>query len=100
MILKLMNGENLSDDNTSKGCRIVDQVREVNFYHTNCPVVIDGESVSEEAAKNFVSESAIDVTYESPNRELLQETFILHGNAYLMNDGGKTIQSFAKDSYK
>jgi len=77
MILKLMSGEDLPDDDCGKGCRIVDQVREANYY-TNEPT----------------QEKIIIVTYETPNRSLLQETFTLYGNAYLMNDNGKTLQSY------
>lgn len=76
MILKLMNDENLPDDNPAKGFRIVDQVREVTLSRTE------------------TGEQMLDVVYRIPNDNLLDERFILQGNAYLMNDAGKTIQPF------
>lgn len=83
MILKMLSSENLDDDNFSKGCRVVDNVCEVHFHQTD-----------------IKEEHMLSVTYRSPNRGLLVENFILSGNAYLMNNDGKTIQSFACDSYR
>ena len=77
-----MSSENLADDNTSKRCRVIDYVGEISFKTLD------------------TGEAAIDVCYVKPNRGSMTETFVLKGNAYLMNDDGKTIQSFAKDSYK
>lgn len=82
MILKMMSGENMFDDNTSKGCRVVDNVCEVHYHQID------------------TKEQMLSVTYNSTNRGLMQEDFILSGNAYLMNNDGKTIQSFACDSDK
>lgn len=84
MILKLMSSENMSDDNTGKGCRIVDDV---------CEVLYSKREVKEETEVTY--ETILDVTYRSPNRGTLTETFYMQGNAYLMNDSGKTIQSYA-----
>lgn len=77
MILKLMSEENLSDDDMAKSCSIIDYVNEVNYRSTG------------------TGEMALDVQYTKANREATTETFILRANAYLMNDAGKTIQSFA-----
>ena len=76
MILKLMSYSQEHECGTYGGCRIVDKVRDVLFRHPG-------------------SEQALDVTYEEPNRGLLTETFILQGNAYLMNDQGKTLETFS-----
>lgn len=78
MFLKLMGSENLFDDNTSKGCRIVANVAEVNFYRNG-----------------GTGDPCLDVTYSIANRGTLTETFVMDGNAYLMNDSGKTFQSFS-----
>lgn len=77
MILKLMGTENLPDGDMAKPCQIIDYINEVKYVCLG------------------TGERALDVQYSKPNRELSSERFILHGNAYLMNDGGKTIQSFA-----
>ncbi len=77
MILKLMDCDcTLMDDSQLKGCRIVDGVQEVRLHRLG------------------TDEMALDVQYRVPNRGLDAETFVLSANAYLMNDGGKTIQSF------
>ena len=78
MFLKLMSDEDLMDDNTSKGCTIVSNVIEAKY-----------------SMRPSLGEASIDVTYSMSNRGTDTETFTLKGNAYLMNDNGKTIQSFA-----
>jgi hypothetical protein len=37
------------------------------------------------------------VTYSEPRCDFETELFVLKGNAYLMSDSGKTIQSYACD---
>jgi hypothetical protein len=78
MLLKLMSSENKPDDSTSKGCTIIDKVRDITYFK-NEPT----------------NEMCLRVTYSEPLRELITELFTLSGNAYLMNDSGKTIQSYA-----
>ena len=79
MILKLMSPEDKPDDNPSKGCRIVCDVVETHYY------------LHEESGK-----MRLDVHYTQPHQGGMKfETFVLDGNAYLMNEQGKTINSFA-----
>ena len=146
MILNMMSGENLPDDNTGKSCRIVDDVCEVYYskreietgkhilFETGDDMVpnaitdrngevclsmckncgrVESELISEprcfyktattssvlKTEEPATYECSLDVTYRTPNRGTLTETFILHGNAYLMNDSGKTINSYACDPY-
>ena len=83
MILKMMSAENLSDSSAGKSCAIVSDVREVRYVRTG-PLDKTGQPC----------EAKLHVTYETALRELLQETFTLEGNAYLMNDQGKTVSAF------
>ena len=82
MLLKLMmdggkiEGRAMADDHPMKPFRIIDDIREVSSHRLD------------------TGEMAIDVNYKSENRGLFSETFILSENAYLMNDSGKTVQTF------
>jgi len=80
MLLKLMSSENKPDDSMSKGCTIIDKIRDVTYFK-----------------ETKTNEMCLRVTYSEPLRELCSELFVLKGNAYLMNDSGKTIQSYACD---
>ena len=73
-----MSSENKPDDSMSKGCAIIDKIRDVTYFRNE-----------------QTNEMCLRVTYSEPLRELITELFILSGNAYLMNDSGKTIQSYA-----
>lgn len=77
MILKIMGPEPGFDTDENKSFRLVSNVNEVN-YKINEPT---GETI-------------LSVLYAQNNRSLMEETFVLQNNAYLMNDDGKTIQSF------
>lgn len=76
MILKLMSNENLPDDDAKKAFTIIANVNEVKFHTLG------------------TGERALYVQYDVPNQELPGEEFVLNGNAYLMNDNGKTVQTF------
>lgn len=82
MILKLIqrNADTIEmmDDDPFIGCRLIDDVQEATY------TTID------------TGETAVNVQYRQPNRGAMTEQFLLHDNAYLMNDGGKTIQTFHK----
>jgi hypothetical protein len=80
MLLKLMSNENKADVDTSKGCTIISNVKSVNYH-------IDDKVDSKSMLMTII------LTDDSA------QEFILQGNAYLMNDNGKTIQSFAAQSY-
>lgn len=77
MLIKIMSNEDIADDNSSKDCLIVSGVTSVK-YHKNIPT----------------TEAILTLSYEKPIEGLVKEDFVLNGNAYLMNDNGKTIQSF------
>jgi len=80
MILKLIERNDytkeMMDDDPFVGCRIIDDVQEVQLTTTG------------------TGEATINVQYRQPNRGMMTESFVLIDNAYLMNDGGKTIQTF------
>lgn len=81
MILKLLtdNGKGFNDslDNPRRNCMILDNINEVKV-------------------KTYpeTGEQALEVQYASPNRGLDSETFVLGYPAFLMNNSGKTIQTF------
>lgn len=78
MMIKVMTEGPLMDDNSAKGCRIIDDVGEVNLMYIN------------------TGEAALQVTYKEQREGMVGgETFILKANIYLMNDSGKTIQTFS-----
>lgn len=77
MIVKIMGSDDMPDSNPAKPCKIVAYVNEVNYHSLG------------------TGEKCLTVYYQQPLRELMQEDFVLNGNAYLMSDDGKTIQSFA-----
>ncbi len=77
MILQLMSNEDMPDASTSKGCQIIDKVREVTFR------------------RGPNQEPLLDVSYEVPHRGVVEETLTMMGNSYLLNDNGKTVHSFA-----
>lgn len=81
MLIQLMSDENIPDDDPAKGCTIVANVVEVKFSRLG------------------TGEACLHVEYSQPNRGLTAEDFVLRGNAYLMNDSGKTVRSFTPTPY-
>lgn len=77
MYLKLMSGEDAPDGDSCKTYRLFSHVSSVSFDRR-----ANGTAVAEVV---FDVDSASGVGIE---------TFELEGNAYLMNDDGKTISSF------
>lgn len=77
MILMMCSGQDLPDTDPRKDVQLVDSVRYAR------------------ARRHETGEMALDVEYSYPLRELTSESFILQGNAYLMDDTGKTIRSFS-----
>ena len=84
MFLKLMNNDSMPDDSHAKGCTIIANVVEAKY----------GARRVSNASPPDDWETYVDVTYSHPNRGSIQETFVLKANAYLMNESGRTIQSF------
>ncbi len=82
MILKLMRPSDMQDGEPFAPCRIIESINEAHY----------------EVRDN--GEAALHVQYGSTNRGLDSETFILCANAYLMNDGGKTIQTFSPTAFR
>lgn len=77
MFLKLMSDENIPDSDTRKSYRLLARVDAVHFNR------------SPEAPEPSHNARAY-VTFEGGERE----EFDLVGNAYVMNDTGKTIEKF------
>jgi hypothetical protein len=81
VILKLIEREEatreLMDDDLMIGCTVIDDIQEVKLTRV-------GDA----------GQAALQVLYRAPHRGTMSETFILKANAYLMNDHGKTIQTF------
>lgn len=78
MIIKIMSDEAGFDDRPTKDCLIISGVTSAKYY------------------KNVATkECFLTVTYDRLVEGLDKEDFVLKANAYLMNDSGKTIQSFA-----
>lgn len=73
MYLKLMSHENLPDGDPSKTYRLLDHVTSASFFR---------------------EETGVTVTVWF-NDDTPTETFLLQGNTYILNDQGKTIDSFA-----
>lgn len=74
MILKLMGPEDCPDSDTRKTYRILDDVVACNFTRP------DGDEAEPVVRVTFGNDSV--------------ESFPLYGNAYLMNQTGKTVSSF------
>ena len=72
MILKFMSGENAADNDSRKTYRLLSDVKTVEF------VRIEEDGVVASLTMN-------DDTYHEEH---------LRGNAYVMNDAGKTVSSF------
>lgn len=81
MLLKMMGGWAIPDHDTRQTFRMVARVSAVHFERLRAP---DEAIWSAEAM----------VTFE--NGEV--ERFRLNGNAYLMNNEGKTVATFAKEA--
>lgn len=73
MLLKIMGSENLPDDSPYKSCTVLSGVKCVNY--------------KKDESKR---QAFLDVVFEGSREE-----FFLGGNAYLMNDAGKTVQAFS-----
>ena len=79
MLLKIMSNENLPDDDNRKAFRLYSGVSQVEFQKVGHPT-----STDEPAAYAHV-------LWENGESESLR----LGANAYVMNDAGKTVASFA-----
>ena len=79
MLLKIMSNENLPDDDSRKSFRLYDGVRQVEFHKNS-----DQQSSDEPLAYAHV-------LWENGDSESLP----MGANAYVMNDAGKTVASFA-----
>jgi hypothetical protein len=71
MFLKIMSAENLSDSDSRKSFKLLDHVESAEFFR------------KPEGAQ-------INVLFEGGDNE----NFPCEGNAYLMNDNGKTVAQF------
>ena len=81
MYLKFLSLEDMPEGSHARGCTIIANVVEAKYGARL-------RTGSDEW------ETYVDVTYSHPNRGSIQETFTLQANADLMNESGKTIQSF------
>lgn len=79
MYLKLMSDEDLPDGDIAKGCKIIGGISEVTYGICN--------------TEPDKGKAILLVTYDV--LKFRCDRMVLEGNAYLMNDNGKTIQSFA-----
>lgn len=89
LILKIMSIEDYADADPCKGFRLITGVRDVRFY-TRCA------DDHEKSQMRFKGEGDLFVslahcTLVEDNRE---EEYLLTGNCYVLNDRGKTIESF------
>jgi hypothetical protein len=85
MFLKIMDGDDVPDDTHGKGFVIVSNIIEAKYRYVRPKS--DGGLLQD-------PEYFVDVVYAHPNRGLMTETFTIHGNAFLMNEYGRTIQTF------
>ena len=90
MFLKLMSNEDMPDDSHAKGCTIIANVIEAKYGVRRRP---DQASGSRPEWETYVE---VTYAYGQASRGNTMETFVLGGNAYLMNESGKTIQSFSQ----
>lgn len=78
-MIKIMSDEPGFDDEPTKDCLIIGGVTSAK-YRKN---VETGEAI-------------LTLTYDHFVEGLDKEDFVLKANAYLMNDAGKTVQTFSK----
>ena len=79
MLLKIMSPENAADDDSRKTFRLYGGVKSVEF---------ERESAEELGLANAFAH----IVYDD---DRMSESIIVNGNAYVMNDAGKTVASFA-----
>ncbi len=87
MFLKIMDGDDINPETEGKGFVIISNIIEARYRYVRRKPEREGDPVPE--PRFFV-----DVVYGTPNRGLTTETFSIHGTAFLMNEYGRTIQTY------
>ena len=97
LILKIMSNQDLADDDPRKEFKLVAGVKSVSFYHQSA-------TSFEKSQLGFVGEGDLEVSFARctvfgphPMTGIecsTEETYLLTGNCYVLNDRGKTIESF------
>lgn len=82
MFLKVMSPENAADDDSRKTYRLYGGIKVVEFERIECPDELGFKAYAH-------------VVYDDDS---MSESIIVNGNAYVMNDDGKTISSFGAAS--
>ena len=82
MFLKVMSPENAADDDSRKTFRLYGKIKVIEFER-------------ESARETNMAKAFAHVVYDD---DRCSESIIVNGNAYVMNDAGKTIASFGAAS--
>ena len=89
LILKIMSGEDLADDNPSKPYRLIADVVNVDFYTAT--------ATQSERARLGYDEEGPDVLAHHARIHHPQggvSRYLITGNVYVMNDRGDTIDTY------